>query len=49
MGDFNAKVGRREESNRAVRKFGLGVTNQRGEEIIDLAYKHNLKIANTFF
>ncbi len=28
--------------------MGLGVTNQRGEELRDLAYKHNLKIENTF-
>ena len=51
MGDFNAKVGRREPSrmSSAVGLYGLGVTNEAGEQLEDFCLKHEMALANTMF
>ena len=51
MGDFNAKVGRREPSamSSAVRLYGLGETNEAGEQLEDFCLEHKLALANTMF
>ena len=49
MGDFNAKVGRREPSamSSAVGLYGLGETNEAGEQLEDFCLEHELPLANT--
>ena len=56
MGDFNAKVGRREPSamSSAVGLYGLGETNEASEQLehgighgIDFCLEHELALANT--
>jgi len=44
MGDFNAKVGRRELSAMlsAVGLYGLGETNEAGEQLEDFCLEHEL-------
>ncbi len=49
MGDFNAKIGGGKTKDNTIGKFGLGERNKRGKELIEFAYRNNLKIANTFF
>ena len=51
MGDFNAKVGRREPSaiSSAVGLYGLGETNEAGEQLEDFYLEHELALANTMF
>ena len=51
MGDFNAKVGRTELSamSFAVGVYGLGGTNEAGEQLEDFCFKHKLALANTMF
>ena len=51
MGDFNAKVGRREPSamSSAVGLYGLGETNEAGEQLEDFCLEHELALANTMF
>ena len=51
MGDFNAKVGRREPSamSSAVWLYGLGETNEAGEQLEDFCLEHELALANTMF
>jgi len=51
MGDFNAKVGRREPSamSSAVWLYGLGETNEAGEQLEDFYLEHELALANTMF
>ena len=51
MGDFNAKVGRREPSavSSAVGLYGLGKTNEAGEQLEDFCLEHELALANTMF
>ena len=51
MGDFNAKVGRREPSamSSAVGLYGLGETNKAGEQLEDFCLEHELALANTMF
>jgi len=50
MGDFNAKVDRREPSavSSAVGLYGLGETNEAGEQLED-CLEHELALANTMF
>ena len=47
MGDFNAKVGRREPyaMSFAVGLYGLGETNEAGEQLQDFCLKHELTLA----
>ena len=51
MGDFNAKVGRREPPAipSAVGLYGLGETNEAGEQLEDFCLRHELALANTMF
>jgi len=51
MGDFNAKVGRREPSamSSAVGLYGLGETNEAGEQLEDFCLEHELALSNTMF
>jgi len=49
MSDFNAKVGRREPStmSSAVGLYGLGETNESGEQLEDFCLEHEMVLANT--
>jgi len=49
MGDFNAKVGGRQPSamSSAVGLYGLGETNEAGEQLEDSCLEHDLALANT--
>ena len=51
MGDFNAKVGRREPSamSSAVGLYGLGETNEAGAQLEDFRLENELALANTMF
>ena len=49
IGDFYVKVGNDMESNDAVGKFGLGIANERGKELVDICNKNELSIINTLF
>jgi len=51
MGDINAKVGRREPSamSSAVGLYGLGETNEAGEQLEDFCLEHELAPVNTMF
>uniref|UniRef100_A0A914UST4 Reverse transcriptase domain-containing protein n=1 Tax=Plectus sambesii TaxID=2011161 RepID=A0A914UST4_9BILA len=48
MGDFNAKVGRRQDEETFIGPFG-GDRNERGERLAAMAESRRLFIANTFF
>ena len=51
MGDFNAKIGVKEEweKTRCIGKHGIGERNERGERLINFAEEKGLYIANSFF
>jgi len=51
MGDFSAQVGRRETSamSSAVGLYGLGETNEAGEQLEDFCLEHKMTLANTMF
>lgn len=49
LGDFNAKVGKSSEVERAVGKFGLGQRNERGDRLLEFCIQQNLAITNTLF
>lgn len=49
LGDFNAKVGNCTGLENCLGRFGLGNRNARGEDLINFATCHQLKIMNTFF
>ena len=50
MGDFNAKIGQREEGEENIMgKFGYGERNRRGVRMVEFAMEHNLIVANTYF
>jgi len=48
MGDFNAKVGRKEPSamSSVVGLYCLGETNKAGEQLEDFCLEHQLALAN---
>ncbi|GFR82663.1 craniofacial development protein 2-like [Elysia marginata] len=46
MGDFNAKVGQH-GNEKAVAKHGLGIRNERGEQVVIWCDEHDLIIGNT--
>uniref|UniRef100_A0A914VF67 Endonuclease/exonuclease/phosphatase domain-containing protein n=1 Tax=Plectus sambesii TaxID=2011161 RepID=A0A914VF67_9BILA len=48
MGDFNAKVGRRQDNETFIGPFG-GDRNERGERLTAMAESRRLFVANTFF
>ena len=51
MGDFNAKIGRKQqwEKGKCTGGFGIGEKNERGERLINFREEKRLFIANTFF
>ncbi|XP_030850967.1 uncharacterized protein LOC115928190 [Strongylocentrotus purpuratus] len=50
MGDFNAKVGKREEGEGStIGPFGSGQRNDRGDRLLEFAISNKMKIMNTFF
>jgi len=51
MGDFNAKVDRREPStmSSAVGLYGLEEMNEAGEQLEDFCLEHEMALANTMF
>ena len=50
MGDFNAKVGRKEEGNdTCLGDYGFGSKNHRGEMLRKFAEANNMKIINSFY
>ncbi|XP_046856000.1 craniofacial development protein 2-like [Xenia sp. Carnegie-2017] len=50
MGDFNAKIGRHQQSDGATTGMhGLGGRNERGEMMVQFAISNGLTIANTMF
>ncbi|XP_072033057.1 craniofacial development protein 2-like [Amphiura filiformis] len=50
MGDFNAKIGRRQSGEESIMgRYGIGERNRRGEMLLEYATQQNLVIANTFF
>ena len=48
IGDWNAKVGSQETPG-VTGKFGLGVRNKAGQELIEFCQENALVIANTLF
>jgi len=48
MGDWNGKIGRNNPGNVSVGKYVIGIRNEAGERILELANTNNLKVANTF-
>jgi hypothetical protein len=48
MGDWNAMVGEGREEL-VVGKFGLGVRNERGEQMVDFCKRNKLVVTNTWF
>uniref|UniRef100_A0A131YWK0 Exo endo phos n=1 Tax=Rhipicephalus appendiculatus TaxID=34631 RepID=A0A131YWK0_RHIAP len=49
MGDFNAKVGKKQAGDHAVGEYGIGSRNARGELLVEFAERNNLRILNTFY
>ena len=50
MGDFNAKVGKYEESRREIMgRHGVGTMNNNGEKVINFCEQNNLVITGTCF
>ena len=48
IGDWNAKVGK-ELSIDITGNFGLGKRNERGDQLVELCSRNDLRIMNTFF
>jgi len=49
MGDFNAKVGTKQNSDKNVGNFGFGKRNKRGDKLVEFTEVNKLLISNTFF
>jgi hypothetical protein len=49
LGDFNSKVGARNEEETPVGPYGIGTRNGRGSRLIKFAKEHNLFMQNTFY
>ena len=49
MGDFNAKIGKGEDTRCGVGKFGLGSRNESGDKLAEFCHVNNLIITNTTF
>lgn len=49
MGDFNAKIGKHKQNDRAVGEYGIGERNERGDRLIEFAESLKLYITNSFF
>ena len=48
IGDWNAKVGK-DETNGTTGRFGLGVRNEWGDQLVEFCSRNDFKIMNTFF
>ena len=48
IGDWNAKVGSQEKHG-VTGKFGLGMTNEAGQKVIEFSQENALVIANSLF
>ncbi|XP_070385713.1 craniofacial development protein 2-like [Dermacentor albipictus] len=48
-GDFNAKEGKKQAGDKAVRQYGIGTRNCTGELLVEFAEKNNMRIMNNFF
>ncbi|KAG7307560.1 hypothetical protein JYU34_007776 [Plutella xylostella] len=51
LGDFNAKLGKRQELDNAdtLGPHGLGCRNERGTRLLQFAFGQSLKVSNSFF
>ena len=49
MGDFNAKVGKKNDGESCMGKFGIGQRNERGEMLVNFSERYNMKIMNSAF
>jgi len=49
MGDWNGKVGKKEEGEGEIGQFGYGERNESGERIVEIARANNCKIVASFF
>lgn len=49
MGDFNAKVGKKQAGDQAVGDLGIGTRIVRVELLVKLAQRNTLRILNTFY
>ena len=49
MGDFNAKVGKKQVGEQAIGNYGIDSRNARGEMLVEFAERNRLRIMNTFF
>ena len=48
IGDWNAKVGQ-DETNGTTGRFGQGVRNERGDQLVEFCSRNDFQIMNTFF
>ena len=49
MGDFNAKIGEKQDNEQCIGNYGYGRRNMRGARLIEFSAANNLKITNSFF
>ena len=49
MGDFNAKIGKKQQNETTIGIHGLGTRNERGSRLIEFTEKEHLSVINTFF
>lgn len=49
IGDFNAKIGKRERDETSIGNYGYGERNDRGDVLVDYLEEHRLYATNTFF
>ena len=49
LGDFNARVGKQQETWEALGPYGIGKMNSNGLHLLQLCSEFNLAISNTFF
>ena len=49
MGDFNAKVGEKQQFDTMIGPYGFDKRNDRGSRLVDFSEKEHLSIINTYF
>lgn len=49
MGDCNAKIGKSENENDALGKYGLGTRNENRVGLKEFTIEHKQKIINTYY